>query len=83
LATWPSARAPTTIKVDDLSVAVEGHDQTPNAILVAAEIDPATNYLVKVHIRNQESYKDEGDTEIKVHEGETFISVYVGPTRVS
>ncbi len=74
---------PVTVEVDGVTVTVEGKDQTPNAVLAAAGIDPASNYLVKDHGREQESYKGQGDTEIKVHDGETFISVYDGPTRVS
>jgi hypothetical protein len=38
--------------VDDEPVTLDGPDQTPNAILVAAGIDPAVNYLVRVDGRH-------------------------------
>lgn len=71
------------ITLDGEPVTVDGHDQTPNTVLRAAGIDPATHYLVKIEGRHQTSYKDQGDVEIKVHEGEKFVSVFSGPTPVS
>ena len=74
---------PIDITVDGEPVTVDGHDQTPNAVLRAAGIDPTTHYLVRLDGRHQTSYKDQGDVEINVHEGEKFVSVFSGPTPVS
>ncbi len=76
-------RRPVVVTVDGEPVALDGQEQTPNAVLRAAGIDAATHYLVLIEGRHQTSYKDQGDVEIKVHQGEKFVSVYSGPTPVS
>ena len=69
--------------VDGIHLAVSDPVSTPNTILALAKIDPTTHYLKRITGRKSESFKDQGETVIKVHEGDVFISVSVGPTPVS
>ena len=55
---------------------------TPRAVLVAADLDPETRQLVRVHGRAQTPYTDV-DGSIEVHTGEVFVTVSLGPTPVS
>lgn len=70
------------ILVDDEPTMVNA-DTTPNEILTAADLDPATHYLVLLRGRNKISYEGEGEEAIKVHKGETFVSLSTGPTPTS
>lgn len=72
-----------TFTVDGEPVTTTEEHLTPNQILDLAGIDPATNYLVKVEGRHQESYQGHGDEPIRVHEHEVFVSVSTGPTPTS
>ncbi|MEU7757629.1 hypothetical protein [Micromonospora aurantiaca (nom. illeg.)] len=72
-----------TFKVDDESITTTEKDLTPNQILNLAGVDPASAYLVEVKGRHQESYEGRGDTPIRVHAGDTFVSVSTGPTPTS
>jgi hypothetical protein len=72
-----------TFTVDEAEIVTEDKELTPDEILVLAGLDPATRYLVRVKARKQESFEGKGEIPIKVHEGEDFISVAVGPTPVS
>jgi len=74
---------PITFTVDGEPVTTPEEILTPNQILTLAGIDPATNYLVKVSGREQESYQGRGDERIRVHEHEVFVSVSTGPTPTS
>lgn len=74
---------PITFTVDGEPVTSAGEFLTPNEILRLAGIDPATNYLVRVDGRHQESYQRRGDEQIRVHEHEVFVSVSTGPTPTS
>lgn len=55
---------------------------TPRSLLVAADLNPTQRQLVRVKGKNQEPFTDL-DQEIKVHEGEQFITVSTGGTPVS
>jgi hypothetical protein len=70
-------------KVDGSHLTIGAPDSTPNEILRLASIDPTTHYLVRINGRKRESFQDKGDLGIKVHQGDVFISVSVGPTPVS
>jgi len=59
------------------------HILTPKAILLKAEIDPATHYLVQIIGVNKESYKDTPEKELHMHEHMKFVSSSTGPTPVS
>jgi hypothetical protein len=87
MTTAPEAAArpgrPITFTVDGEPVTTTEEHLTANQILSLAGIDPATNYLVRVSGREQESYQGRGSEEIRVHEHEVFVSVSTGPTPVS
>jgi hypothetical protein len=76
-------RRPITFTVDGEQFTAPEEFLTPNQVLVLAGIDPATNYLVKVSGREQESYQGRGGERIRVHEHEVFVSVSTGPTPTS
>jgi hypothetical protein len=69
--------------VDGENFETAAHELTARQILELAGIDPATHYLVRIQGRHQIPYKDDPDTEIRLHEGIEFISVSTGPTPVS
>ena len=57
-------------------------DTTPREVLVLAGLDPTQRQLVKVQGKQQTPYADP-HVELKVHEGEQFITVSTGGTPVS
>jgi hypothetical protein len=70
-----------TVIVDDDPVATP-KETTPRGVLVAAGMDPAQRQLVLVKAKHQTPFPDP-DVELKVHEGEQFITVSTGGTPVS
>jgi hypothetical protein len=76
-------RPPLEITVDGRPFTLDQPETTPNQILELAGLDPTAHYLVRVEGRHQESYEGRGDDPIRVHPGETFVSVSTGPTPVS
>jgi hypothetical protein len=70
------------VLVDDEPTMVP-KDTTPNGILTAAHLDPATHYLVLLQGRHRVEYQGKGEEPIKVHKGETFVSLSTGPTPTS
>lgn len=70
-----------TIEVDETPI-VTPKETTPRAVLVAAGKDPAARQLVRVKGKHQEPYPDP-DQQLKVHEGEQFITISTGNTPVS
>jgi hypothetical protein len=70
-----------TVIVDDEPV-LTPKDTTPGGVLVAAGLDPAQRQLVKVHGKHQTPFPDP-NVELKVHDGEQFITVSTGGTPVS
>lgn len=72
-----------TIVLDDEKLVLPDRDTTPNEILLAAKLDPATHYLVEVKGRRQIPYQGKGDEPIRVKDGDTFISLSTGPTPTS
>ena len=70
-----------TVFVDDDPV-LTPKNTTPREVLVEAGLDPAQRQLVKVKGKHQMPYPDP-DVELKVHEGEQFITVSTGGTPVS
>jgi hypothetical protein len=72
-----------TFTVDGEPITIRMERITPNEILTKAGIDPATHYLVEIKGRHQTSYQGRGDTEIRVHDGDKFVSVSTGPTPTS
>jgi hypothetical protein len=72
-----------TFTVDGEPVTTQERKLTPVQIMKLADVDPATNYLVRVEGRHQVSYKDTPDEKTEVHEGEVFVTVPTGPTPVS
>ena len=70
-----------SVFVDDDPV-LTPKNTTPREVLVAAGLDPAQRQLVKVKGKHQTPYPDP-NVELKVHEGEQFITVSTGGTPVS
>ena len=70
-----------TVFVDDDPV-LTPKNTTPREVLVEAGLDPAQRQLVKVKGKHQTPYPDP-NVELKVHEGEQFITVSTGGTPVS
>lgn len=70
-----------SVFVDDDPV-LTPKNTTPRDVLVAAGLDPAQRQLVKVKGKHQTPYPDP-NVELKVHEGEQFITVSTGGTPVS
>jgi hypothetical protein len=56
---------------------------TPREIMTKAGIKPEENYLVEIKGRERKSYKDQPDEPIHMHEGQKFVTVFVGPVPVS
>ena len=48
-----------------------------------AALDPATHYLVQIRGHHKESFRGKGDIPIRIHEGERFQIISIGPTPVS
>lgn len=69
--------------VDDEPQTTQEHILTPVQILQLAGIDPATHYLVQVIGQHQESYQNDPNREIHMHQHMRFISVPTGPATVS
>lgn len=69
------------VTIDELRVSTP-KDTTPRALLAAAGLDPTQRQLVRVKGKHQEPFTDL-DREIKVRDGEQFITVSTGPTPVS
>lgn len=60
------------------------HELTPNEIIREfGHKDPATHYLVRIEGHHHISYRGKGDEPIKLHDGERFQIMSVGPTPVS
>lgn len=56
---------------------------TPDEILRLGGIDPASHYLERIEGRHQESFRNQGDRLITVHDQERFVSLSTGPTPTS
>lgn len=56
---------------------------TARQILVNAQVDPESNYLVEIVGKKQISYKDNPDDILKMKKGMKFITISTGPTPVS
>jgi hypothetical protein len=69
--------------VDDEPQTTPERVRTPTQILQQAGIDPATHYLVQIEGKHQESYQNEPEKAIHMHEHMIFVSVSTGPTPVS
>ena len=70
-----------TVEVDEIPV-LTPKETTPRTLLIAAGKDPASRQLVRVKSKHQEPFTDP-DQQIKVHEGEQFITTSTGNTPVS
>ncbi len=78
-------KLPITIYVDGEDYSVDKLRVTPNEIIRdIVKKDPTTNYLVRLnHCGGRISYKDEGDSPIRLRNGMKFLMISVGPTPVS
>ena len=72
-----------SITIDGETFEVEEKTLTAAEIIAVAGEDPATHYLVEVKGREQISYKDKPNEEIKVHHGSEFLTVPIGDETVS
>ncbi len=69
--------------VDDEPQTTSSHELTAKQILSNAGIDPATHYLVQIEGDHRESYQNEPDKSIHMHEHMKFVSISTAPTPVS
>jgi len=69
--------------VDGERQSTSQHEMTPLRILEVAGIDSKTHYLIQIIGKEKESYKDNPNAPIHMHENMKFISVATGPTPVS
>jgi hypothetical protein len=69
--------------VDGESYSTTEHILTPIQIMQLAGIDPVTHYLVQLIGQNQESFQDEPNKEIHMHQHMRFIAIPTGPATVS
>ena len=70
--------------VDGEEYETHRHELTPNEIIREfGKLDPATHYLVEIKGHHKRSFQGEGDRPIKIHEGERFQIISIGPTPVS
>lgn len=59
------------------------HKLTPRQILANAGLNPAERYLIEIKGKHQESFQTRMDEPIPMHDGEKFISAFIGPVPVS
>jgi hypothetical protein len=69
--------------VNDEPYSTTEKELTPIKIMQMAGIDPDQNYLVEIINKKQESYKDEPNKIIHIHDGMEFIANFMGPKPVS
>jgi hypothetical protein len=69
--------------VDDESQTTTAHELTAKQILSDAGIDPTTHYLVQIEGDHRDSYQNEPDKLIHMHEHMKFVSISTAPTPVS
>jgi hypothetical protein len=69
--------------VDDEPQSTANRTLTPVQIMTLAGIDPATNYVVQITGAAQESYKDNPNAEIHMHQHMKFITNFTGEVTVS
>lgn len=71
------------VTVDGEPVEIPRKDVTPRVILKEAKLDPAKRYLIEIKGSKRESYKNQLDEEIKVHEKQKFVTGKLGEVPVS
>lgn len=69
--------------VDDEPQTTSSHELTAKEILTNAAIDAATHYLVRIEGDHRDSYQNEPDKPIHMHEHMKFVSISTAPTPVS
>ncbi|MEK6225560.1 MAG: hypothetical protein AABM40_04610 [Chloroflexota bacterium] len=69
--------------VDTIPQQTDARELSASTILKNAGLDPAARYLIELRGKEQVSYKERPDAEIKMHEHARFISAALGPTPVS
>jgi len=72
------------LNIDDEPYSVaKVHEMTPNQILVVANMDATTHYLVEIQGVHRTTYENKGNEPIKVHPNAKYSSVFTGATGVS
>ena len=71
------------ITVDGEEIEVPRKNTTPTLILELAGIDPKERYLIQITGQNKESYKDNPEQEIHVHENQIFVTGKLGAVAVA
>ncbi len=72
-----------TILIDGESFEAPERKMTANELLALAELSSDEYYLVEIKGKKQNSFQDQGDTVINLHQKAKFISVFTGPTTVA
>lgn len=78
----PSAKR-FSIFIDGEEYQIEDRTETPNELLALAGLAPVDHYLIEVKNKKQVSFQGRGDETIHIQKGDTFVSVFTGPTTVS
>lgn len=71
------------IFIDGEEYLVKDHTETPNQLLGLAGLAPSDHYLIEIKNKKQDSFQGRGDEPIHIQKGDTFVSVFTGPTPVS
>lgn len=71
------------VTVDGENVEIPREDVTPILILEKAGLDPADRYLIQIIGQKMESYKDDPEQDINVHQNQVFITGKLGAVAVA
>lgn len=72
-----------SISIDGEEYLIADRTMTPNQLLALATLTAAEHYLIEVKNKKQVSFEGRGDETIRIQKGDTFVSVFTGPTTVS
>jgi hypothetical protein len=71
------------VTVDGEKVEIPRENVTPILILEKAGLDPADRYLIQIIGQKMESYKDDPEQDINVHQNQVFITGKLGAVAVA
>ena len=79
----PQSLKAVSITIDGEEFEIEDRTQTPDELLALAVSNPDQHYLIKVKNKKQISFQGRGGEGLRVHKGDAFVTVFMGPTTVS
>lgn len=71
------------VSVDGEPVVIPRKDVTPAVILSAAGFQPEDRYLIEIEGQKKTSYRDNPNSEIRVHENQLFITARLAAVGVA